>query len=708
MKFTRTLLALFAVSATASPVERVVNLLKDLQTKVGQDGKVEEQIYNKYACWCEETSLRKGQAIEQAQADLRALGQTILKLKGKVATLTAEIEELTADIAKNEEQQAAATNLRQKQNEEFTAETTELKQAIAALQRATQVIVAGASQELIQKTSRTVLAAMPTRGKSAKAEHLTMLTQLSKGKRYAPQSDTVQGILKDMYETFTNDLETDTNTEATSNRDFENFIATKTKELNELKATKEKKEGQKVEAESQLADTTQIYDDTEAQMNADIEFFDATKSACSAKSAEWTTRKNLRAEELDGIAKALEILTTDDARALFGSAIKAGKETGMDASFDSGVDIAPAFIQLASSDAEAAALAQKAFTALRVQARKTHSLRLAGLAARLRDAKVGHFEAVLKAIDDMVAVLKAEDSADIAKRDQCKEEYTKTASNIADVTWLIEKNVAKIDKLEGLIEKRTEEKEEAIVQINETQAEIDAMTAQRHEENAEFLHAKAEDEAALALLIQARTVLSSYSKNNNISMGEIQGSVKLIQQGPEFEISADQAPDADFASAGSRKGESKGIVSIMTMLIEDLNDEISNSMKAEASAQEEYEKQLAAAEQLKQDLITKVDNLETTIARLGSEKADEHTDMEQNQVDLKDEVDYKASITPDCDWIMGAFEERSKKRSAEMSGLVSAKELLAGMKPPAASLLQEAQKVPIAPRKVRFLGIGSV
>ena len=57
---------------------------------------------------------------------------------------------------------------------------------------------------------------------------------------------------------------------------------------------------------------------------------------------------------------------------------------------------------------------------------------------------------------------------------------------------------------------------------------------------------------------------------------------------------------------------------------------------------------------------------------------------------------------------MGAFEERSKKRSAEMSGLVSAKELLAGMKPPAASLLQEAQKVPIAPRKVRFLGIGSV
>merc|ERR1740117_1534038 len=104
-----------------------------------------------------------------------------------------------------------------------------------------------------------------------------------------------------------------------------------------------------------------------------------------------------------------------------------------------------------------------------------------------------------------MVTLQEEGTADIAKRDQCKEEYTKTASNIANITWLIEKNVAKIDKLESLIEKRTEEKEEAIVAINETQAEIDAMTAQRHEEHAEFQHAKAEDEAALALLIKART-----------------------------------------------------------------------------------------------------------------------------------------------------------------------------------------------------------
>lgn len=709
MKFVVCLL--LAVSASASPVERVVNLLKDLQTKTQNDGKVEEQIYNKYACWCEKTSARKGADIEKAQDDLRALGQTILKLKGKVATLTAEIEMLAANIKKNEEEQAAATSLRQKENEEFTAETTELKQAIAALQRATQVIVAGASQDsFLQSASavRDLLQKLPTHGTVPKAEHVSLLSELAKGKsKYAPQSATVQGILKDMYETFTNDLETSTDTEATANRDFESFIATKTVELNEMKALKEKKEGQKAEAEAQLADTTQIYDDTEAQMNADIEFFDATKSACNAKAAEWKTRSDMRAEELRGIAKALEILTADSARELFGSAIKAGKETRTDASFDSGIDISPAFLQLAAVVATSAP--QQAYVALRDSARKSHSLRLAALAVRIKEAKVGHFDAVIKAIDEMVVALKEEDAADIAKRDQCKEQYTLTASVIANITWLIEKNVAKIDKLEGLIEKRTQEKLETIQLISETEAQIVAMTEQRTAENAEFLHKKSEDVAAVELLLQARAALAAYYKNNTIDMGEIQGSVKFLQGEPEFTVSADQAPDAVFSGTDKRADESKGIVSMLTMIIQDLNDEISNGMKNEAATQMEFEKQLAAATKLKEDLITKKENLETTIARLGEEKSDEHMLMEQNQEDLNDEVAYKKSITPDCDWIVGAFEERSKKRTNEMNGLSTAKELLAGMNPStqAALLQQPAKAVPIAARKVRFLGLGA-
>jgi hypothetical protein len=244
--------------------------------------------------------------------------------------------------------------------------------------------------------------------------------------------------------------------EATSNTNFENLIAAKMKELLQMKATKTKKEDEKAEAENQLADTTQNYDDTESQMKADIKFFDETKAACQEKHDEWTTRSDLRSMELAGVEKALEILSTDEARALFDKSIKPGKEVNADDKYDTGMKI-ESFLQV-----DSASTSEPAYAALKARATEAHSLRLAALAVQVREAKVGHFDKVIAAIDEMMATLKEEDAADIAKRDQCLDEYQKTDSAIADIKWLIEKNEAKIDKLEGLIELRNKQRTKTI------------------------------------------------------------------------------------------------------------------------------------------------------------------------------------------------------------------------------------------------------
>merc|ERR1719469_145064 len=277
----------------------------------------------------------------------------------------------------------------------------------------------------------------------------------------------------------------------------------------------------------------------------------------------------------------------------------------------------------------------------------------------------------------MIQALKEEGQADIDKRDQCKSEYTKQNSEIANVNWLVEKNLAKIDKLERLIAKRTTEKLETIASIQQTDDEIAAMEKQRTEEHEDFLHAKTEDEGAVDLLKQPRAALTAFYEKNKVDMGPIQGSVKLVQE-PVFEVSEDQAPETEFSGKGSRKTQSKGIVSLMTMLIEDAEDEIKNGLKSEAAAQMEFEKQKAAAEKLKEELIQNKNDLEGQIARLGETKDEEHATMDTNNVNMKDEKDYLAKITPDCDWIIGSFEKRAAARTAEMDGLSGAKEALVG------------------------------
>jgi len=682
-------IAVGSSQGTGSPVEQVVQLLTDLKSKLEMDEKVEQQIYDKFACWCEKTTARKAEAIEDAQSDLRKLGQKMLTLKGTIGTLAAEIEELNAAIKANKEAQAEATALREKENAAWKAETDETKEALTALEQAIVVLkeATGGSALLQESTQaraavKRVIDMLPT-SVALKPQQEALLSEFTASKesgKYSPQSATIQGMLRDMYENFARDVQEATNTEATKNRNYEEFIEEKTEELAALEVDKADKEEKKAKAEEDLADTTQEYDDTEAQMKIDIEFFDETKKSCKEKHDEWVERSDLRQQEVEGVGKAIEILSTDEARELFASSIKEGKEVKADDSYDTGT-ITSLLQKSADNSAEGSAAA---YHMLRDAARHTRSLRLAALAVRVQGTKAGHFDEVIAAIDAMIKTLKEEDLADIAKRDQCKEENKKIASVIGEVTWLIQKNEAKIDKLLKTIEELEAEKAKTIEEIAATEKHMKDITKQREEENAEFLKSKEDDQKVIKLLAKARAVLVKYYQKNDVDIGPIQAGAKDLafeQEDPEFAISEDQAPEAVFSNKGKRKNETKGIVSIMTMLIEDVADEIKNAMKAEEEAQLAYEEQMATAQKLKESLVTKKVNLEVMIAKKQDELKDEEADKKKNEGDLKDEEDYKASIKPDCDWILKAFAERAEKRAAELDGLSGAKEYLVGYKP---------------------------
>merc|ERR1719355_231214 len=218
---------------------------------------------------------------------------------------------------------------------------------------------------------------------------------------YNPASATIQGILKDMYDTFSMNLEKNTEAEATQQKNFEGFSATAAEQAADLSNTKTKKEQEKADAEKLLADTTQELDDTKASLEASVALFDDTKKVCTSKAAEWNERVRARTEELAGIDKALEILTSDDAKALFNKAIKAGKET---------------FLQVQSSTASIKPDVQmKVYNVLKRTATASKSLRLASIAAEVRAS--GHFDVVIQAVEKMINELMAEQKEEFRKKD---------------------------------------------------------------------------------------------------------------------------------------------------------------------------------------------------------------------------------------------------------------------------------------------------
>merc|ERR1719498_1696664 len=149
------LLSLFCVAAAekgpGEVVSRVVSLIEELKAKIQQDGKVEQKMYDKYACWCETTSARKANDIHQAMTDIKVLSSKILETKGLVQTRVNEIKELTGDIMENQKEMDEATAIRQKENGAYMANKAEMEQTLGALERAIKTLSgAGTKTGLLQ------------------------------------------------------------------------------------------------------------------------------------------------------------------------------------------------------------------------------------------------------------------------------------------------------------------------------------------------------------------------------------------------------------------------------------------------------------------------------------------------------------------------------------------------------------------------------
>jgi len=149
----------------------------------------------------------------------------------------------------------------------------------------------------------------------------------------------------------------------------------------------------------------------------------------------------------------------------------------------------------------------------------------------------------------------------------------------------------------------------------------------------------------------------------------------------EYTRDPDEAPETAWSSDeyGGRKAETKGILAILGMLREDLENEMKISREEDVEAEASYQKGRAAAKEMLDAQVAKKTRKEKNLAELERKIYDTREHQTQSASDLEAEKDFKETLQKDCAWVKSHFQTRAEKRDTEIDGLQEAKGYLAGV-----------------------------
>merc|ERR1719218_553122 len=471
-------------------------------------------------------------------------------------------------------------------------------------------------------------------------------------------------------------------------KDFNGLVAAKTKEINALTKSIEKKIAQIGELGVKLVTEKEDLDDTTKSLIEDEAFLKDLEKNCKTKEDEWATRQKLRAEELLAIADTIKLLNDDDALELFKKTLPT-----------------PSLLQLKSNSR---ATKQRALAVLQQSLQGKPDFRLNLIALALKGKKVS-FDKVLKMIDDMVSLLGQEQRDDDDKKEYCEKLIDKTEDDLKQLELTVSDLGKAIADYKEQVATLTEEiaaLEDGIKALDKQVAEATEERKEEHQENVETL---TNNNAAKELIGIAKNRMNKFynpklykpppkrqlSEEERITVnmggtlaptaapGGIAGTgvTALSQVAPP--------PPPETFGAYTKKGEeSTGVIAMMDMMVADLDKEITEIEAEEKEGQKEYEQFMKDSPE-KRALDAK--SIEDKEGAKADAEARLLKDEEEKTATMKEAMathEYLAGVHQDCDWLLNNFDTRKTARAGEIDALTKAKAVLSGAD---YSLLQKAE-----------------
>merc|ERR1719335_252143 len=418
-------------------------------------------------------------------------------------------------------------------------------------------------------------------------------------------------------------------------------------EKSEAEATVAENNGAKALAEGDLSVTLKDLADANAAL-------EVVGSDCMTSASDHETSSAGRAEELKALGTAKKIIQQSTAGA--------GKQTY-------------SFLQIGSTSGSGLQTSADLSNYEVVQtvkrlAAEHHSTELAQLASRIAatiryGAASGDdpFAKVKGLITDMIDKLMKEAEEEASLKAYCDEEMAKTEQKKDELNTDIKKLTGKIDQASAMstqLKEDVAELQKELAELAESQAEMDKV---RKEENEIYVTAKADLEEGINGVQGALKVLRDYYEGAAF----LQSNVADMMNQP--------SPPAGHSKASGAGGS---IIDMLEVIESDFAKNLAEVEEEEATAAATYEKVTqenkitrATKEQDVKYKTKEFTGLDKEIAELSTDKASAETELDAV-------MDYDAKIKATCIAKPETYEERKKRREAEIAGLKEALSILEG------------------------------
>jgi len=652
-----------AAEVNANPIRKVVTMLQNMEKKVVAEGKKEEEVYKKFECYCKTGGGTLANSIAMAEPRIPKLQSDAEQAESETAQLKEDLKNHQADRKAAKAAMADATAIRKRDEAAFASEKAEFDTNLGSIKAAITALEKGMAGSFLQSTNAGVLRQLAVdKLEMLDADRQDLLAFLSSGQsaKYSPASGEITGILKQMSDEMTKNLESASADEAAALKSFDALMAAKKKEVDALTGSIETKTVRAGELAVSIVHLKDDLKDTEEGLAEDKKLLAEMDKTCATQAALWDERQKTRSEELLALADTIKILNDDDALELFKKTLPGSSS----------------LLEFAVSTRKLKSKALMLLSKVRVDEADRPQMDFVTLVLRSK----GHgLEKVAGMVKDMEVNLKHEQAADDEKKEYCSTHLSELGDKKKSIQNKIsDQEIAISDHDEAIAEFKSDiaSLEAGVKALDKSVAEA---TENRKEEHDAFIQLMAGDSSAKEILAFAKNRLNKFY---NPSMYKAPPHAEESSSAAAFvQIAAGvrlPAPPATLGAYSKKSEESTGVIGMIDTLVKDLDKEMTEAKVEEEHAQADYEEIMKeSASKRQQDTKT----LTLKQEQLADAEAAKDSHIEGKTAAERDLMATDKLITTlhaECDFLTKYFEQRKDARTNEIEALEEDQAILKG------------------------------